>query len=46
MQTAGDEAALLRAYPFTIARLATFVYGFARSFFVNQWYGGVVKVAD
>ena len=42
MQTTEGEAALLRAYPFTVARLATFVYGFARSFFVNQWYGGTV----
>jgi hypothetical protein len=39
-QTMVDEAALLKAYPFTVGRLAAFIYGFARSFFVNQWYGG------
>jgi hypothetical protein len=27
-----------------VGRLATFVYGFARSFFVNEWYGGVAFV--
>ena len=43
-QTAGGEATLLRAYPFTVGRLATFVFGFARSFFVNEWYGGAVFV--
>jgi hypothetical protein len=40
--TAEGEATLLRAYPFTVERLGTFVYGFARSFFVNEWYGGAV----
>ena len=43
-QTAEGEAGLLRAYPLTVGRLATFVYGFARSFFVNEWYGGVAFV--
>ena len=43
-QTAEGEAGLLRAYPFTVERFGTFVFGFARSFFVNEWYGGAVFV--
>jgi hypothetical protein len=43
-QTAESEAALLKAYPFTVERLATFIFGFARSFFVNEWYGGAAFV--
>jgi hypothetical protein len=44
LQTAGGEATLLRSYPFTLGRLAMFVYAFARSFFVNEWYGGAAFV--
>jgi hypothetical protein len=43
-QTAEGEAGLLRAYPLTVGRLAMFVYSFARSFFVNEWYGGAAFV--
>jgi hypothetical protein len=40
--TAENEQALLRAFPFTMQRLATFVFGFTKSFLVNRWYGGTV----
>jgi hypothetical protein len=41
-QTALSEAALLKTFPLTAERLAIFVFGFARSFFVNRWYGGAI----
>jgi hypothetical protein len=41
-QTALSEAALLKAFPLTAERVAIFVFGFARSFFVNRWYGGAI----
>jgi hypothetical protein len=41
-QTTLSEAALLKTFPLTARHLAMFVFGFARSFFVNRWYGGVI----
>jgi len=41
-QTTLNEAALLKIFPLTAERLAIFFFGFARSFFVNRWYGGAV----
>jgi hypothetical protein len=43
-QTTLSEQALLKAFPLTVGRLAEFILGFARSFFVNRWYGGVVAL--
>jgi hypothetical protein len=41
-QTTLSEAALLKTFPLTAKHLAIFVFGFARSFFVNRWYGGAI----
>jgi hypothetical protein len=42
LQTSSSEVELLRQFPMTPLHLATFVVGFLRSFFVNEWYGGTV----
>jgi hypothetical protein len=41
-QTTLNEAALLKTFPLKPERLAAFAFGFVRSFFVNQWYGGAI----
>jgi hypothetical protein len=43
-QTTDGEVTLLKTYPFTTIKLATFIYYFARSFFVCKWYGGAAFV--
>jgi hypothetical protein len=42
LQTSSSEVKLLQQFPMTPLHLATFVVGFLKSFFVNEWYGGTV----
>ncbi|MGC2605463.1 MAG: glycosyltransferase family 39 protein [Silvibacterium sp.] len=42
LQTSSGEVELFRRFPLTPQRLATFVGGFLRSFFIAKWYGGTV----
>jgi hypothetical protein len=43
-QTTLGEQTLLKTFPLTVGRLAAFIFGFARSFFVTRWYGGAVAL--
>jgi hypothetical protein len=42
LHTTSSEAALLKKFPLNPSHLLAFVTGFVRSFFVLEWYGGVV----
>jgi hypothetical protein len=41
-QTILGEETLLKTFPLTAERMVVFVFVFAKSFFVNRWYGGAI----